>query len=179
MSRFRKRLIAVLAASFVAVSLTPAPAQAAVRVVYDKARDTTAPNDVTRIRVSNGDNRMRIAVRYRNLGDGHISAGIKIDTRKRGGEYYTIGRHQNFEGEWVSSMVHYRPGKGFDNVRCKARDVVYQPGPKSRIVFRFAQRCLGADTGDALFRYHGSNHEGSGPPKPEHAPKSRFLVKQG
>ncbi len=177
--KVRTLLATALATGLTAVALMPAPAQGAVVEVQDAVGDTSPPNDVTQIRVNNGDLRLRVAVHYRNLGEGHISASMKIDTRQRGGEYYLFSRSQNFDGVWRNRLLRVRPHQGISTVRCPGRDVDYQPGEPSRISFLLPQRCLGNDAGGAWFRYHGSQHEGSGPPRPEHAPAAAFFVGQG
>lgn len=175
-----QRLLASVTALVAAVSFTPmTPAVAAVQIVNDRVRDTNAPNDVTRIKVDNAPNRLLIGVRYRNLGPGHISARVQIDTGRRGGEYYIFYRAQDFNGNWVTPLFRRVPGRpNYVKVRCPAKHVAYQAGDNSRIIFRLPQRCLGADAGRAWFHYFGAEHEGTGPPRPEVAPARAFLVRQ-
>ena len=175
--RTRARAISSLAAGVMAVSLMPSAANAATRLVSDTVGDTNAPNDVTQMTVQNGERRLIIDVRYRNLGPGHISARVEIDTGQRRGELYLFSRSQNFDGRWVNHLYHYRPSnQQYQIVRCPGRRVTYQPGSNSRILFDLPQRCLGADAGPALFQYFGAEHEGTGPPRPEVAPEHPFLV---
>jgi len=56
----RLSIATVVAALLASMSLTPA--EAATRSVPDRRGDTTAPNDVTRVKVNNGLPRLRVAV---------------------------------------------------------------------------------------------------------------------
>ncbi len=176
----RKQLAAAAAIAAVAgvIATTAAPAHAETATRHDRVGDTTAPNDVTWMRVTNGPRQLRIVVHYRDLGPRHISAAVIIDTRRPGGERYVFSRHRVDEGTVVTPLLRQAPGV-YHEVRCPARTVSYRPGEPSRIVFTLPQRCLGSDAGDARFSYEGSHHEGPPPPRPEYvAERHPFLVRQ-
>ena len=170
---------AVLVAAVMALA-SSTQAHAAREKVSDRVRDTNAANDVTQLAIKNGPDRIRVGAHFRNLGPKHISSMVEIDTGAKGAWIYGLARRQDFDGDWEVRLFRFnREQKTSKRVECHHKSADAFPGPRSKIVFTLPQRCLGKHAGDARFRVIGAQHEGSGPPKAEYAPKRRVLVERG
>ena len=170
---------AVLMSAVMVVANTTV-AQAERARVSDRVGDTNAANDVTEIAIKNGPKRIRVGAHFRNLGPKHISSLVEIDTGAKGAWIYGLARRRDLDGDWEVRLFRFnREQKTSKRVACHHKSADSFPGPKSKIVFRLPQRCLGKHAGDARFRVLAAQHEGSGPPKQEYAPKRRVLVERG
>jgi len=175
-----RAVASAVAGSALLLSAVVPPAHAETRAVRDEVGDTNAANDVTRVKINNGSRRVRVVAKYRDLGPGHLSSGVTIDTGVKGRWAYYLGRHQDFDGSWVVRLVRFHqdePGRS-RRVSCPAKGVGYFPGDESKIVFTLPQRCFGKHKGDAWFQVSGAQSEGSAPP-PEYAPRKPVFVARG
>ena len=171
--------VAVLVA-VVVVAASSTVAQAAQEKVSDRVGDTNAANDVTQVAIKNGPNRIRVVAHFRNLGPKHIGSLVEIDTGAKGQWIYGLARRQDLDGNWEMRLFRFnREQKASKRVACHRKDADAFPGPRSKIVFTVPQRCLGKHAGDARFRVITAQHEGSGPPKQEYAPRRRVPVERG
>lgn len=187
MSAHRRRLLAAgIAASALLLTGAVSPAQAATRTVNDKVGDSNAANDITRVRFDNGRQRIRVAVHYRDLGHhpvGHrnLGAGIVVDVGRKGARAYELARYRGLEDDkfhvrlWRFNQK--RRAAPYHRISCPGKSVHPFPGPKSKVVYRLPQQCLGTDKGDAWFHVQG--FRGEGPPDPDVAPRKPVFVARG
>lgn len=182
----RQLLAAGVAASALLLATSVPPAQAATATVRDKRGDSNAANDITRVRFDNGQQRIRVAVHYRDLGDHkrghrHLGAGVVADVGRKGARAYMLARFRGGDDDtfhvrlWRYSQK--RRAAPYHRVACPGKSVNPFPGPKSKLVYRLPQQCLGADKGDAWFHVQG--FRGEGPPDPDVAPRTPVFVARG
>lgn len=181
----RRLLAAGIAAAALVVTASVPAAQAATRTVHDKRGDNNAANDIVRVRFDNGTHRIRVAVHYRDLGGhkpghGHLGAGVVVDVGRKGARAYLLSRSYRFDDEFHIRLWRFsqKPrGGNYQRVSCPGKSVNPFPGPKSKVVYRLPQRCLGTDKGDAWFHVQG--YRGEGPPEADVAPRKPVFISRG
>ncbi|MGI8577463.1 MAG: hypothetical protein ACR2KG_05980 [Nocardioidaceae bacterium] len=178
----RRLLAAGIAASALFVTTSVPSAQAATRTVHDKRGDSSAANDITRVRFDNGGRRIRVAVHYRDMGHHphrpNLGAGVIVDVGRKGARAYELARYRSYEDDTIRvrlwRFTQKRRAAPYHRVHCPAKVVRAFPGPKSKVIYRLPQRCLGSDKGDAWFHVQGFRREG--PPEPDVAPRKPVFV---
>ena len=177
----RRTLTAVVAAVALLAWITfGAVATAGVRAATDPVGDSTAPNDVTRIRIDNDGARIGALVRYRDLRRGHLGASLVIDPGSKGGVIFQFMRYQDFDGSWKLTLN--RLGKTWRDsrtVRCPGKRATYS-AENDRLALSLPRTCLlkFRTSKRALFQIEGGRREGGGVPQ-EFAPAQPVSVRRG
>ena len=176
MSRVRYLTVGITAAMLLGLGATPAGAD--TKVVRDKVGETNAANDITRVRFSNGEHRISAVFHYRNLGEGHFGAEVVVDVGHKGARAYALSRVEVANGKWRVRLFRFSQKRHspYQRVRCHGKSVEAFPGPKSKLLYRLPQRCLGDDAGDAWFQVR--NYRSEGAVEGDHAPRRPVFVAQ-
>jgi hypothetical protein len=177
-----RRLLVVLAAAVVAVSVISPPASAAEQTFTDRSGDVRGGFDIQSVRVVNTGKWIKIRTHHENLRQGPSAPGgsvsVFIDTaRHRNGPEFRFSGPVGFDGDYSIVKVRRWKADG-DALNCRGlrfgvnyqRDVVH---------FSVTRRCLDRAydhrVGKIRVAVKAAQNTASGDPRIDWAPKRRHL----
>jgi hypothetical protein len=176
-----RRLLVVVAAAVVAVSVMSPPASAAERTFTDRTGDVRGGFDVKSVRVVNTGKWIKVRTHHENLRKGPMAPGggvsVFIDTaRGRHGPEFRFSGPVGFDGDFAIVKVRHWKADG-DALNCNLRfGVNYK---RDVVHYAVTRRCLDRAfdhrVGKIRVAVKAAQNTASGDPRIDWAPKRRTL----